>query len=257
MPIKSSPTNAAEKTCRVLCALSDPRIRRMSDIAAATQISKVSVLRVLETLVAEGLVQRDQTSKEYSYGPEAYIMASALSARHDLRAAARPSLSRLAELTGDTVCLVVKAGMECVCLEREMGAFPIHASTLFVGSRRPPGVGSGPLAIFSWLDPAEREATLQHVKGRLKRYGGPTESRLREAAAETRERGYALVLGEVQTEIGAIAMILPDEQGRPLAAVTISSLKQRIREREQWLAQILSREMVIIRRTLESPAAAR
>lgn len=249
------PSNAIEKTCRILCALTDPKVRRMTDIAQATGIHRVSVLRILDTLMAEKLVVRDDASKEYFYGPEVHFMASSLNARLDLRTAARPSIARLAAMTGDTVQLVAKSAMECVCLERESGDFPIHASSLFVGSRRPLGIGSGPLAVLSWLDPDEQEQALAYTRPRLRPYPGLTVTRLRQAIAETRDRGYARVIGEVQAQIGALAMIIPDAEGRPIAALSMSMLKERIRGREDWLAQILSKEVALIRAALRGPGA--
>jgi DNA-binding IclR family transcriptional regulator len=249
------PSNAIEKTCRILCSLTDPKVRRMTDIAEATGINRVSVLRILNTLMAEKLVHRDETSKEYCYGPELHYMAASLNARLDLRTAARPSIARLAAMTGDTVQLVVKSGLECVCLERESGDFPIHASSLFVGSRRPLGIGSGPLAVLSWLDPDEQEQALAYTRPRLRRYPGLTVTRLRQAIVETRDRGYALVIGEVQAQIGALAMIIPDAQGRTIAALSMSMLKERIRGREEWMAQILSKEVALVRAALRGPGA--
>ncbi len=250
----TTPTNAIEKTCRILCALTDPGTRRMTDIANATGINRVSVLRILDTLIAEKLVHRNEATKEYVYGPEVHFMASSLNARLDLRTAARPSIARLADLTGDTVQLVARRAMECVCLERESGSFPIHASSLFVGSRRPLGIGSGPLAVLSWLPPDEQEQALQFTRPRLRKYPGLTVTRLRQAIAETRDRGYALVIGEVQAQIGALAMVIPDAQGQPIAALSMSMLKERARDREEWLAQILSKEVGVIRTALSTVA---
>lgn len=252
--MESTKTNAIEKTCRILCALTDPKTRRLTDIAAVTGLHRVSVLRILDTLIAEKLVHREDATKEYRYGAEVHFMAASLNARLDLRTAARPSIARLAEQTGDTVQLVARSAMECVCLERESGNFPIHASSLFVGSRRPLGIGSGPLAVLSWLPPDEQEQALQYTKTRLRNYPGLSITRLRQAIVETRDRGYALVVGEVQAQIGALAMIIPDAQGHPIAALSMSMLKERVRDREDWLAQILSKEIGVVRAALESAA---
>lgn len=67
---------------------------------------------------------------------------------------------------------------------------------------------------------------------------------------ETRDLGCALVIGEVQAQIGALATIIPDGQGQPLGALSMSMLKERIRDREDWLAEMLSMEVGIIRASL-------
>lgn len=250
MPIERSPTNAIEKTCRILCALSDKRNRKLKDISDATGIHKVSVLRVLNTLIQEGLVTRDDQTKEYNYGREVQVMASAMNSRNDLRIASRPSLARLAKRSGDTVLLVAHRGMECVCIERETGDFPIHASTLHVGSRRPLGVGSGPMAVLAWLDEEEQKAALAHIGSRLKPYPRLTLARIRRAIAETLDRGCAIQYDEVVSQVGAIGMPILDPQGRPVGALSISSLTGRIHEREDFLSQLLAKEVAVVREAL-------
>ena len=125
----------------------------------------------------------------------------------------------------------------------------------FVSSRRPLGIGSGPLVVLTWLNPDEQEQALAYTRPRLRRYPGLTVTRLRQAIIETRDRGYALVIGEVQAQIGALAMIIPDAQGRMIAALSMSMLKERVRGREEWLAQILSKEVEMVRAALRGPGA--
>jgi len=57
-------------------------------------------------------------------------------------------LRAFAEEVGDTVYLVVRSGMEAVCLERIEGPSPVRVLTLDSGSRRPLGLGAGGLAIL-------------------------------------------------------------------------------------------------------------
>ncbi|WP_326542637.1 IclR family transcriptional regulator [Pseudorhodoferax sp.] len=258
MPGRSSATNAAEKACRILCALSDPRTRRLTDIAASTGLHKVSVLRVLEVLVAEGLVERDE-DKLYRYGAEVRVMAASMNARDDLRAIARPSLRRLAEDSGDTVLLVEPHGMECVCLDRLTGDYPIHASTLHIGSRRPLGIGSGPMAVLAWLGPADQRAAMHYVKDHLQRFPRLSMARIEAGIRETRDRGCAIQYDEVVSQVGAIGMPILDPQGRPVGALSISSLSPRIREREEELSTLLAREVAVVRRAMgqRTPEAVR
>jgi DNA-binding IclR family transcriptional regulator len=254
MPVISSSTNAVEKTCRILCALSDTRTRRLKEIAAATGLNKVSVLRILETLVAEGLVVRNDETREYGYGTEIHVMASAPGVGSDLRSVASTSVARLAQRSGDTALLVARtAGLDCVCLERETGDFPVHASTLYVGSRRPLGVGSGPTAILSWLDEQEQARVMEQLRSRLKPYPRLTLARIRQSVQETQDRGCAVQYDEIVSQVGAIGMVIPDASGRPIGALSISSLSNRIRAREDYLMELLSNEVTSIRSALRNP----
>jgi len=233
--VPRSTTNAVEKTCRILCALTDPGIRRLVDIAGCTGIDKATALRILGILQQEGLVERD-TAKHYRFGAEAYAMAAALREPRNLQVAARPALAELARTTGDTVLLLVRRGDESICVDREVGTFPIQASTVTVGTRLPLGGGAGSLALITWLDTVEADAILKRVRPRLERYPGLKLAAIRNEMLLARERGYAIFYDIFIKGIGAMAAPIRDMDGRPVAAVSTSSVSARIAERQDWIA---------------------
>jgi len=240
-----------QKVCRVLRALGDPRNRRLTDIANATGISKVSVLRIAEVLMQEGLIERVAQTKEFRISAEVQVLAQAATGYHDLDAAVRPSLARLAEISGDTVLFLIRSGVsEAVCMARETGSFPVHTSTLFVGSRRPLGVGSGPMAILASLPEDELATVIDLVKPRLKSYPAFSLPFLRRQIVETRKRGYSLQLNVLINQTGAIGCPIFDAENRLLGALSIASLSERIRARETRLAQWLAREVAAIQGAL-------
>ena len=51
---QTSDSNSAQKVCRILRVLSTPQPLRLVDICSGADLSKASVLRLLETLIAEG-----------------------------------------------------------------------------------------------------------------------------------------------------------------------------------------------------------
>jgi len=254
MPTQSSPTSAIEKACRVLTALTDPRNATLARIAAVTGIHKVSVLRVLQTLVQEKLVEKVPHSHEYRYGLAMYAISAALQSRLSITTAAAAGMRRLAERSGDTVLLVVRSGMECICVARETGNYPIHASTLHIGSRRPLGVGSGPLAVLAWLGEAERETALEHLAAQARIYPNFTVDKVRRLVAETQDSGCAVVYDSVLSQIGGIGMAILDAQGEPVGAISISTLSSRLREREELLRTLLAREVSAVSRELAQGA---
>lgn len=236
------PTTSLQKACRLLRVLSDARNTRLTDLAMAAGVDKASALRLLDTLAAEGFIERDPDTKAFTLGPEWLALRAASVRRIDPRASVRPALIRLAQAFEDTTILSVPSGWESVCLELRPGTFPIRANYLDVGSRRPLGVGAGSLALLAALPDAEVEATLHAIAPALKRYPRISAAMLLREVESTRARGYAVLLDVVVERMGGIAIALPDPDGYPLGAISIAALNERITEREPALARALRRE---------------
>ena len=249
-----APSSVA-KACRILRALATGDALRLTDIAQATGLDKATVLRLADMLAREGFVRRDEASKLYRGGPELQRAGAAALAQCDPRAMARPSLLRLAGAFEDTAILSVPSGTESLCIDLELGRYPIRANYLEVGSRRLLGVGAGSLALLAWLPPREQEAALDVVAAQLTRegrYPRITRALLAERCAEARGRGYAVLLDVVVERMGGIAAPILGADGRPVAALSIAALNERIGEREAELAAGLLREAALCQTLLQA-----
>jgi DNA-binding IclR family transcriptional regulator len=228
----ASDTNAAQKVCRLLRALSTPVPQRLADIAESSGVNKATALRLLESLIGEGYVVRDDATKRYTLGDEALALGIAMQGRDHIRDRARPALLRLAASTGDTMLLSTRSGIESVCVDREFGSYPIRANYLDLGMRRPLGVGAGSLALLAWLPDDEVDAVLQLIAPRIaKRYPRITADLLKIEVALSRQRGYALLLDVVVDQMGGIGVPVFGSDGRPLAAISLAALTSRITPR--------------------------
>ena len=247
MPTRASAINSVQKSCRILRSLTEPRVNRLSEIAAQAGLNKVTTLRILEVLSREGFVRRDDKTKTYSLGNEVFILSAALRDRDDLRARARPSLVRLAAMSEDSVLLSVRSGgTEAVCVDREIGSFPIRANYLDIGSRRPLGIGAGAMALLAWQSEAEIEAILQFVEQRLAQYPKISMTWLKNEMARSRERGYTLILNVLVDRMGAVGVPIFGADGRPVAAISIAALSDRLSSRTEQLVDMLKREAEIV-----------
>ena len=156
------------------------------------------------------------------------MLGAAALRRFDPRPLARPSMMRLAGNFEDSVVLSIRSGVESLCIDVEEGTYPIRANYLTVGSRRPLGVGAGSLALLAWLPDDEREAALETLSRQLERYPRITPALLRERVDQARERGYAVLLDVVVERMGGIGAAILDADGRPVAALSIAALNERI-----------------------------
>ena len=243
MPPRVSPINAVQKACRILVSLSSAEESRLTDIANSTSLNKATALRILDTLSREGFVSRNDTAKTWSLGAEAYVLAAAASRGDDLRDHTRPALMRLAAVSHDTVLLSIRRGMQSVCVDREIGDYPIRANYLDVGSRRPLGVGAASLALLAWLPDNEIEAVLPLIKCTLTQFPKITMRSLQDDIVESRARGYTLILDLIVEKMGGLAMPIFGRDKRPIAAISVAALSERLVARQDVLVAALRKEV--------------
>jgi DNA-binding IclR family transcriptional regulator len=237
-----SDTNSAQKVCRILRVLSTPQPLRLADITEEAGLNKATALRLIETLIAERFVMRDPLTKRYSLGDEALVLGMAMQGRDHIRDRVRPWLVQLAALSGDTVLLSTRHGLESVCVDREFGSFPIRANYLDIGSRRPLGAGAGSLAILAWLPNPEIETVLNALEPMFKkRYPRISRKLLIQEIALARERGYALLLNVVVDQMGGVAVPIFGSDGKPIGAISVAALSQRITKRLHLLLPSLKK----------------
>ena len=243
-------TNATQKVCAILRAISARSPQRLAEITSRTGLNKVTALRILETLIEEGFVEREPEGRGFARGREFLALAASTGRSHDVRELARPSLVRLADLSEDSALLSVRSGTESVCVDRQIGTFPIRANYLDVGSRRPLGVGAGALAILAWMPDREIEAVLGVIGPHLAAYPRMSVPLIRELIAESRERGCVVLLDRVVDRMAAIGVPILSDAGAVIGALSIAALTERISERSDLLREALIREADLICREI-------
>ena len=214
---------------------------RLTDLAVATGLNKSTIVRLVDGLIDEGFADREPESKQYRLGDQAIYLGLAMQGRMHLRAPARPWLVRLAARSGDTALLSVRSGTEALCLDREFGNYPIQANYLDVGSRRPLGAGAGSLALLAWLPDDEVAAVLDQLENVwVTRYPRLSRSYLLDQIGQSRHQGFVLLLDVVVERMGGIAMPVLGVDGRPVGAMSIAALSERLSSRIDFLREALS-----------------
>jgi DNA-binding IclR family transcriptional regulator len=223
---------------------------RLVDLQHRVGLTKPTAHRLLSALVAHGLVAHDANDRRYRLGQELAILGWSVAHRQqDLRSATIHSASILAEETGDTVVVVVRSGLDTVCIDRRTGAYPIKALTVDVGTRRPLAVGAGGLSMLASLPPAECEAILQAIAVRLPAHTRASEAQIRAAIREARKTSFAVSNSFVTEGVRAVSVAIKDFRGEPIAAIGVAAIIPRIpSKRIVEIAQSLDRE----RRRIES-----
>ncbi len=90
----------------------------LPEICAATSLSKSTAFNLLRTLQDAGYVRIDQLSKRYSLGIKAIQLGGSFLASLEVRPAATQHVSRLRDITGETIGIYIRNGHQRVCIDR-------------------------------------------------------------------------------------------------------------------------------------------
>lgn len=239
-----SPTQSLDRAIALLeevveCASEGASLSLLSE---KTGLSKPTAHRLLTGLRNLGLVEYDKSRLFYP-GLKLYRMGLASAVHFDIVQLAQPGMQRLAEETGDTVYLSLRSGESAVCVARQIGSFPIRTLTLEVGDYRPLGLGAGSLALLAALPDEEVEASITRNRDKLAAHPNFDPMSLRALVRRTRENGYSLNEGLMLPEMAAVGYIVRDAASRPVAALSVASIKSRMEaDRRETIVGLLARE---------------
>ncbi|GAB3269966.1 IclR family transcriptional regulator [Sinomonas notoginsengisoli] len=225
----TSPTTNAIAVLR--CFTADEPLLGVTDIAARVGLHKSSVSRMLATLEAEHLVERDAETRRYRLGLGVIGIAGPLLAELDVRRVAHPVLRELTERTRETSALLVWSGHEAVSVEQVPSPHLVKHTTA-LGTRYRTALSASVQVFLSAL-PAARmrrlvvDGTVAHAHTDD---AGLDALAMRLAAAA--ERGYAVNFGETSLEEVGVSSPVHDHRGEVVGAVLISAPRFRV-SREQ------------------------
>ena len=118
----------------------------------------------------------------------------------------------------------------------------ISTNYLELGSRRPLGAGAGSLALLAWLPDDEVDTVLHLLEPVFReRYPRITSELLKTEIALARQRGYTMLLDVVVEQMGGIGVPILGGDGKPIAALSLAALSQRISTRLPLLVPALQK----------------
>jgi len=201
------------------------------------------------------MVAQNMRTKKYQLGPLIFELGLATTQRSTLPEICRPALRRLAEVTHDTVYLVVRSGFDVVCLDRAEGSYPIRAVTLDVGGRRPLGLGAGGAALLATYPDDEVRQIIDHHCGSGPSYEGVTPEMLWTAVAEARREGCGRNQESMSPGIRGIGAAIPTAGDRMFAAISIGCIAERMtKQRSGELCALLHREVADLAKQIDAAA---
>ena len=185
----------------------------LRDVVERTGLPKTTAVRVLATLESRGLVAR-VAETTYTCGPALLRWVRLADRLWQVSPEARAAMRTLVERCGETVNLYVRQGVERVSIAQVEGTATVR-SVVAVGEPMPLGRGATAKVLLSGA-PDELVPTLAASDHDL------DAAALARQVASIRETGYAVSHGERELGASAVAAPVHGEDGRVIAALSVS-----------------------------------
>ncbi|HTK63834.1 MAG TPA: IclR family transcriptional regulator [Pseudonocardia sp.] len=198
----------------------------LAELCERTGLPRATAHRLAVGLEAHGLLHRGADGR-WRPGPTLSELASR--SGDPLLEAAAAVLPRLRDLTGESVQLYRRDGIQRICVAASEPPSGLR-DTVPVGSRLPMTAGSGAKVLAAWSDPATQRAVLADAAF--------TERTL----LEVRRRGWAQSVAERESGVASVSAPVRNGSGQVIAAVSVSGPVDRIGRRPgaRWAANLLA-----------------
>jgi IclR family acetate operon transcriptional repressor len=203
----------------------------VSALARALGLSKTTVHRSLLTLAEAGWISASNDRQAlWRLSARALLVGSrAVESHGGLRGIAIPVMEDLRRQTEETIHLLVRDRTQVVLIERLDGIKPVRVFNP-LGGRASVFRTSAGKAILSRLPQQDLDACLLVLEARSGADRLPDHDALVAELAVVRRQGFAINLAANQPDVHAVAAAILDPDGYPIAAVTISSVPERLTE---------------------------
>ena len=223
-----APVRSVSRALDILLAL-EHGPQSVSAVARTTGLSTVTTRRLLASLAHRDLVVPDRTTPTYRLGPGCFgILDAVVRGAGGLDVIAAPVLSKLAEETGETVALYVRAGPRRICVAQVPSPQPVRF-TARLGMDNPIHTGAMGKVLLAFSEPAEREEILDRTE--LTAFTPATitdRAVLERELAKVRESGYAESRGERQPGVAAVSAPVLGPDRHVMAALAILGPSERL-----------------------------
>lgn len=221
----SSGIGVLDKAVAVLRAVAEEPCG-LAELCARTGLPRATAHRLAVGLETHRLLRRGSDGK---WRPGASLAELAGGATDPLLDAAMTVLPRLRDITGESVQLYRRDGMQRVCVSAAEPPSGLR-DTVPVGVRLPMAAGSGAKVLAAWADPATQRTILTDAV-----YGERT-------LLEVRRRGWAQSVAERESGVASVSAPVRDSAGTVVAAVSVSGPVDRIGRRPgaRWAADLLA-----------------
>lgn len=223
-------TQLLDRAAALLDLIADgsPEGATLKELVELSGLNTATCHRILNTLVGHRLLARDDKRKRYRLGTKMFVYGARAARGPGLISRCEISLARLRKKTGETTHLMARHNHDSICLDRRDGECVVQTLTGCIGGSVPLGVGPGSVSMLAFLDHEEQDYVVRANAVRLTSFRDLPVEKVWRLMAETRERGYAVDIGELIPGIAGVAMPIMNENDVPVASLGFTFLCAKI-----------------------------
>lgn len=222
-------SNPTDRLLQILVTLGrSPQALSAKELSASLDQPLSSTYRHLNTLLRWGLAE-DQGHGRYLPGPACLLLAKRFDRDSTLVSLAKPELRRLAELSKESVGLMLPSNGQVICVELIDSPQPLRCCYQ-KGLAQPLLHGASAKTLLAHLEPTELEALLTQQGLDASQHAA-----LREELEQIRACGYSTSLGEIDEGVWGVSAALLDSRGRLHGALSLMGPASRVQARAEQL----------------------
>jgi len=187
---RQSSSNAG-RAAELLILLSQAGAKGMSlgELAEATGDARSSVHRALVALADYGLVVQNGNRGRYRLGPGAFALALRTPSVNEVVEVYRPALIAITAQTALSSYLMVRSGLDMICIDAQVGEIVAQPFVSGIGGRVPLGVSVSGSCMLGMMEERARKRCLEQLADRLPKWE-VTLDKIESEITCLRTRGY-------------------------------------------------------------------
>lgn len=192
----------------------------LTELIARSGLPRTTLVRVLEALLVLGWVRREGQPARYNLGLNLAGLGYSAISRNPIERLAAAELDKLAENIGQVVYLIIRSGLDMICIGRYESKSDIQIGRGGVGLRGPFGMTQSCMGMLACLSADEVEEIIAANMSRYHRVEGFDERGFRKTVAEAMQQGYGtydnIILDRTTSGFG---VAIRDNSGYPIAGI--------------------------------------
>jgi IclR family acetate operon transcriptional repressor len=220
--------DSVKSVLRIIEAVATSPEIGVSDLSRQLQQPKTTVQRGLMTLHEAGWIRpTNEPRRRWKITSKLFMLSRSAETEARLRRAALPIMQTLRDETQETTHLMVREERHLVLIERVDSPLALR-TVRDLGSRSPLHTSANGKAFLAHLTAREQEDYLNGKLSQLTENSKTDPDLIRKDLAQIRKLGYATNIGELDLHVHAVAAPVVNQEGRPIAALSISCPSSRL-----------------------------